>query len=135
LTGVATAIVGKAPLHWIHAEEDRFGLLAVDPCRSFIAAEQLALELGLAGTTPLHLVRVSLLDNRGDRRVQVGVLRPEEAETVKVFEAELAELTRRHRISTPGLVYAVSSSIVGTANGTLVQEISDDGHRPDRHER
>lgn len=121
LDAMGTALLGKAPSQWSDSDLERFGLASTEPCRSFLAAEQLALELGAAGNAAVRLVRVSMLDNRGERRVGVGVLRAEEASKVTALEAEITRRAKELGLTTPGLVYAVLSGMMAAMTGTHVQ--------------
>jgi hypothetical protein len=113
IAGIGTAILGKVPSQWTDADFDRFRMVAAEPCRGFIAAEQLALELGKAGSDAVHLVRLSLLDNRGHHRVAVGVLREDEVTRVEELEREVARLAESKGISPAGLAYAFLAGIMG----------------------
>lgn len=122
LSGIATVVLGKMPRAWADADVPRFGQAAMELCRAYLGAEELALESRKVPKGSFRMIRVSVLDAEGHDTSGVALLRQEDAEKVRAFRAELREMARRQGIVGRELAYAVIADMMEEFNRSSEEE-------------
>lgn len=112
LNGVATLVVGKAPRAWQDTDLPRFAQGAMELCRAYLSAEELALERRKAASGSFRMIRVSVLDSEGNDHSGVAMLRQEDAEKVSKFREQLRMLAAGYQIAGRELAYAVIADMM-----------------------
>ncbi len=112
LMGIGTMVIGKAPPLWGDSEANRFAAGAMELCRTYLAAEELALERGRYGKGSFRMIRVSVLDSEGRDQSGVAMLRQEDAGRVADFSAEVRRLAQKYDLGTRELAYAVIADMM-----------------------
>jgi hypothetical protein len=122
LQGIGTAILGKPPLNWTDEDVRQFEYRAVEASRKFLATEELLLESGQANRNG-HLLRVSVLDSKGNERHGISTTSLED-ERVSAFQEKVMDLAREHELEGEDVAFAVISSMMEFLDTESKQEVS-----------